>query len=270
MILGWILIAALVQGITEFLPVSSSGHLRIVGHLFEMDTPTTDVDVALHLATLLSVLFVFRHKIYALLQGSKNDEGGSKSDAPKRSYLLIFLVIASIPAGLLGVLAGDALEQSSADLKFLGGTYLANALILLLAHRASTLKSGKTLADLRWYHAAIIGAAQAFAILRGISRSGSTITAALWLGFRAETAAFFSFLMAIPVIGGAALLKLAPILTGSETISVEPVPLLVGFVATVLIGIGALKLLLASARRALWWPYALYSLLLSGACFWMA
>jgi undecaprenyl-diphosphatase len=269
MIFGWILVAALVQGITEFLPVSSSGHLRIVGHLFDIDAPATEVDIALHLATLLSVLFVFRVQIWNLI-ARRQDGDASSTQGVRPGPLLGCLLLASIPAGALGILLGDALERSSADLKFLGGTYLANALILLLAHRSSRDTQRKSLSELRWYHALIIGLAQALAILRGISRSGSTITIALLLGFRAETAAFFSFLMAIPVIGGAAILKLGPLLTGSEGVGVDPAALAVGFIITVVVGIAALKLLLASARRSLWWPYVAYSLVLSATCFWMA
>ncbi len=144
--------------------------------------------------------------------------------------------------------------------------------MLLLAHGASRKRPSRALQAMPWLHALLIGLAQMIAVARGVSRSGSTITAALLLGYAPLDAAFFSFLLAIPAIGGAALLELLPLLHSGGTVSlaVGLGPLAGAFILTFLVGVGALRLLLVSARSALWWPYAAYSLALAALCFGVA
>jgi undecaprenyl-diphosphatase len=265
-ILVFVIVAALVQGITEFLPVSSSGHLRVSGHLFEMPAANTLLDVILHLATLLAVLWVFRKAILRVFVPASQSEGDDWQGSWQRLFLLVF--VGSVPAGLLGVLAGDTLEGYAASLRFVGGAYLVNGVILLIAHRYSRKgDGGRKLSEMTLTHSFIIGLAQALAVTRGISRSGSTITASIILGYRAEAAAFFSFLLAIPVIGGAAFLELYPVLKGSESIDFPLSYLLLGFGIAFFVGILALNLLLASVKRAIWLPYVVYSFGLSAVCF---
>lgn len=254
-------VAAVVQGITEFLPVSSSGHLRLVGHFFGLDEPATAVDISLHLATLLSVLLVFRDDLRAQMRPASHRRSGQ--GGPLRLAGLV--IVGSLPAAFVGIGFGDDLEAMSASLQAIGYAYLANATILLVAHGVGRKKARRSLDAMPFGHALLIGCAQAFAIVRGISRSGSTITAALVLGYGASEAAFFSFLLAIPAIGGAALLKLLPLLEGgAATAGMAAGPLLVGFVLSFVVGVAALRLLLASARRAVWWPYVLWSGALAG------
>ena len=267
--MNWTLVLALslLQGITEFLPVSSSGHLRIAHHFFGETSVSTTQDVALHLATLLSVLWVFREEIFALVRSKKPE--GNPQDNPGLASTLGILIIGSLPAGIVGVFLGDSLEELTTSLRIVGFAYLINAAILLGAHRSGKHPGGKTLADMNLRDAFLIGLAQSFAIVRGISRSGSTITAGLLLGYRAESAALFSFLLAIPVIGGASLLEFLPLLTSStslaDLIQVDITELALSFVLTLFIGIGALRALLVSAKKSLWWPYSIYSILLGVA-----
>ncbi len=257
------LVAAVVQGVTEFLPVSSSGHLRVLGHLFGLDEPATAFDVTLHLATLLSVLFVFRGDIRRILTGRSASE--DSAGLPGFSRLVLIVVAGTIPAAFLGVFAGDAMESFSADIRVVGAAYLLNTGILILAHRTSRRHPDRPMHQMTVLMALAIGLAQALAITRGISRSGTTITAALLLGFSPDAAALFSFLLAIPVIAGAAALK-APDLLASPEVAAAPGQLLAAFVAAFVTGVAALRLLLHTVRKAVWLPYAGYCLALALLC----
>ncbi len=262
MIWVWICIAAGIQGITEFIPVSSSGHLRIVSELFSRVTADTGTDVMLHLATMLSVLWVFRSQLKSTLFVSS--ESNPQGVQPAR--FLGWVVLATVPVGVVGLVFGDRLETASTSLGFLAATYLGNALVLFMAHRVSRRQTRLTLKDFTWLFALLIGLAQAVAVTRGISRSGTTITMALILGFEVEAAAFFSFMIAIPAILGAVAVKIGPVVLGSESLTIAWGPMSLGFLLAFLVGVGALKVLLASARRAIWWPYVIYSLGLSVLC----
>jgi len=267
-ILLFVFVAALVQGVTEFLPVSSSGHLRVLGHIFEMPDSNTLLDVVLHLATLLAVLWVFRAPILGVLGLRKEPEENLKLWKGSWQKLVLLVFVGSLPAGVLGILAGDTLEGYAASLRFVGCAYLVNGFILLIAYKKSSQgQGGRELSEMSLIHSFLIGLAQALAVTRGISRSGSTITASLFLGYRAESAAFFSFLLAIPVIGGAAFLEIYPVLKGTESVTFELSYLMAGFVVSFGVGILALKLLLASVKRAIWLPYLVYSFGLSAVCF---
>ena len=267
-ILVFVIVAALVQGVTEFLPVSSSGHLRISGHFFELPAANTLLDVILHLATLLAVLWVFRRQIIAIFVPQRQRVDDDWQGSWTRLAALVF--VGSLPAGVLGILAGDTLEGYAASLRFVGGAYLLNGTILLIAHRRSrSADGGRSLSEMTLLHSLLIGTAQALAVTRGISRSGTTITASMLLGYRAQAAAFYSFLLAIPVIGGAAFLEIYPVLKGTESVSFSTPHLLLGFTLAFLVGILALKLLLASVKRAIWLPYVVYSFGLSAVCFFL-
>ena len=255
---------SVLQGITEFLPVSSSGHLRIAHHFFGEHEASTAQDVILHLATLLSVFWVFRNEFLALFKPNSPDGGAEQTPGLTRTAALV--IIGTIPAGIAGVFGGETLEELTTHLSHVGYAYLANAGILLVAHVAGKRNGAKNLHDMSLRDALLIGLAQSVALFRGISRSGSTITAGLCLGYNAASAALFSFLLAIPAIGGAAVLQLLPILKGeasyASTFQAEPLEFVVMFGLTFFIGVAALRLLLASAKKSLWWPYAIYSILL--------
>jgi undecaprenyl-diphosphatase len=197
-----IIVLSVLQGVTEFLPVSSSGHLRIAHHFFGQDSPSTAQDVILHLATLLSVFWVFRSELISLLKPGHSERGDSQTPGLFRTGTLI--LVGTIPVGIVGIFFGESIENLTTHLNRIGYAYLANAAILLVAHRAGSHAAGKDLHAMSLRDALIIGLAQSVALVRGISRSGSTITAALCLGYSAVPAALFSFLLAIPAIGGAA------------------------------------------------------------------
>ncbi len=190
------LVLGVLQGLTEFLPVSSSGHLVVAEGLLRLDAPGVAVEVMLHLATLLAVVIVYRVALIRLAGGLWRRE----SDA---SAQVIFLVAASVPAAVIGLTFRDALTAAFGSFRLVGIDFLLTGLLLastrwIKPRPERTITLGTAL---------LVGMAQAVAILPGISRSGTTIAAALWRGVPAWRAAEFSFLMALVVIAGSGILE---------------------------------------------------------------
>lgn len=223
------LILGIVQGLTEFLPVSSSGHLILFKHLFGMDTARFDLsfDIAVHVATLAAVCVVFRKKIWALL----------KKPFQKYTYML---VIATIPAVIVGLLFDDFIDGISQSGGFLGIAFLITAAVLLIAEKCG--KRSKEDADIGPGEAAVIGIAQGIAVMPGISRSGSTLAAGMITGLKKETAMDFSFIMSIPIILGSAVLGVKDIV--ENPVKPDFLVLLIGMVAAGLSGYFAIKFML--------------------------
>lgn len=193
------IILGLIQALTEFLPVSSSGHLVIGQQLLGVNPEGgAAFEVAVHLGTLLSILVVLRAEIVSLLKGFL--PSGDRNELWWQE--IKFICLSALPAGLIGVLFKDALEASFSNLKGVGLALCLTGLILLSTKSRQGKRQTLTLRDTLF-----IGFAQAFAILPGISRSGSTISMALWLGIDRDRAAKLSFLMSLPVVAGAGLLK---------------------------------------------------------------
>ncbi len=201
------LILGFIQGATEFLPVSSSGHLVIGQALLGVEIPGVLFEVAVHVATLVSILLVYRTRVGDLARGALT------GDRDALAYVGL-VVVATIPAGLLGVFAKDAVERLF-DNPWAPGAALLVTGTFLWTSRAALERAA--LERPTWAGALLIGVAQAFALVPGISRSGATVVAALWLGLEAREAAAFSFLMAVPAIGGAAVLQIPDLLEGTAT-----------------------------------------------------
>ncbi|MFO7652881.1 MAG: undecaprenyl-diphosphate phosphatase [Candidatus Krumholzibacteriia bacterium] len=196
-----VLALAAVQGLTEFLPVSSSGHLVLMQHFIGASPGDLFFDVVLHCGTLGSVLVVYRREVGRLL----------RLDAAARGYLFA-LALGTVPAGLVGVGLQATVERLFVSPATAGAGLLITAGLLLSTLRARAPEASRGIA---WQprppslsRALLIGCAQALAICPGISRSGATITAALWLGLPRDEAARFSFLLSVPAIGGALVLHL--------------------------------------------------------------
>jgi undecaprenyl-diphosphatase len=176
-----VLILSLVQGITEFLPVSSSGHLVIFQKLFGLNEAPILFDVLLHIGTLISIVFYFRKSLFSLLKFEKND-----------IKLIALIVFGTIPAMFVGFLAKDQIEAAFNSLKMTGISFLITALFLFSTRMVSRLiKVNKGLSGITWLDALIVGIFQAIAILPGVSRSGSTITGSLWRGLSNKAAFVF-------------------------------------------------------------------------------
>ncbi len=230
------IILGIIQGLTEFLPVSSSGHLVIAEHLLPgWHQPGIVFEVLLHLATLLAVIIFFRRDLFKLLQSLFC----SGPENRRQRRFLAMLILATIPTGIIG-LAGKKIFISLFDrLDVVGAMLLITALLLWLAEsrdpehmREQELSPGKAI---------LVGIVQGLAILPGISRSGSTISCAMLAGIEPKTAARFSFILSIPAIAGAALLNL------KEIQAIPPSQFsacLCGALAALVTGLLALKLLL--------------------------
>ncbi|MDE0986282.1 MAG: undecaprenyl-diphosphate phosphatase [Schleiferiaceae bacterium] len=238
------LLLGLVQGLTEFLPVSSSGHLEIVKALFGLELSGNEsltFDVVVHLGTALSTIVVFRKEIGEIVAGllkfAWNDETKFAS----------FILLSMVPAGFIGLGFEDEISTLfEGQLLLIAATLTVTGLLLFLADRAKT--SGK---PVNAVEAVIIGLAQAIAILPGISRSGSTIATSVLLGIDREKAAKFSFLMVLPIILGKAMLDAKDIISGEALgAEVSTLSLLLGLSAAFFSGILACNWMIALVKRA--------------------
>ncbi len=194
---------SVLQGTTEFLPVSSSGHLILPSLLFSWGDQGLTFDVAVHVGTLFAVLLYFRHDMQRLTLAmfTSSVEGGNAED----SRLAWMLIAATAPAGIAGLLFSDAIEQYGRSLLVIGTTSIAFGFMLYWSDLRGSKR--RSLSEVDWNTALIIGFAQIFAIVPGTSRSGITMTAALFCNLDRAAAARFSFLLSIPIISSTGLLK---------------------------------------------------------------
>jgi undecaprenyl-diphosphatase len=246
-----ILVLAVVQGIGEFLPISSSGHvvvgLEVFDRLGHVVSDRLSVNIMLHLGTLLAILLFYRQRIWRLLGEDRRVIG--------------LLLVGSLPAGVVGVAIkttqfGAQIEKTVLENALVAGLmFPITGLMLLWSARRDT--GQVTCRELGYSRALLVGALQAFAILPGISRSGATIVAGLGCGLRRDEAATFSFLLAIPAIGGAGLIETVKLLRES-TESTPPAALAVGAAVSFAIGLTSLWWLVRWLRQGrlylfAWW-----------------
>ncbi len=198
------IILGLIQGLTEFLPVSSSAHLSLTPWLLGWQDPGLAFDVALHLGTLVAILWYFRAEWIALTHAALELVRTRRADTlPKRR--VIYLVVATIPGGLAGLLFNDLAEEAFRAPPLTAIALIVMGTVLWAADRFSP--STRTIEQVTWRDALLIGCAQMFALIPGVSRSGSTISAGRALRLDRQSAAVFSFLMAMPITAAAAFVK---------------------------------------------------------------
>lgn len=207
------ILLAFVQGLTEFLPISSSGHLVVVEHMLNLDvSELLFFDVLLHVATLIAVILFFREKILRLIKSII--PGSTETDAPEMRRWIVALAISTVITGIIGLSIKDVVEGMREELMLVGIAFLCTGALLISTwffKREET--PGADIVINLWLFAVIMGFAQGLAVLPGVSRSGATVCAALLLGTRAKTALEYSFLMSIPAVMGAALLELREVET---------------------------------------------------------
>ena len=262
------LVMGLVQGLTEFLPVSSSGHLVIVPYLFGWDDAFINslaFSVMLHMGTLVALLVYFREDWLRLVPaGFATIRDRSFHDDPDRR-LAWLLVAATIPAALAGFLLNDLIETQFRQVGLVALMLVVGAVILWLADHLGARTKG--IKDVTFPLAIGLGAAQALALVPGISRSGISISAARFAGLDREAAARFSFLMATPVTLGAGIFEARKLLAGEAGVQVEILPLVVGMIAALVAGLAAIHFMLRYLRtRSLdifvWYRIALAAVVL--------
>ena len=253
--MDWIeaLILGLVQGLTEYLPVSSSGHLAIGQALFGMEDGSANLmfTVAVHVATVLSTLVVLHKEIAWIVKGlfsssgAQNGNGGYWQKEEARYALNI--LVSMIPVGIVGLFFKDKVEEIfGSGLLIVGCMLLLTAALLIFSYYAKPRPKEK----ISWKDAFIIGIAQACAVMPGLSRSGSTIATGLLLGNKKESLAQFSFLMVIPPILGEALLDVLKAVKGEEAFGgIDMLPLIVGFVAAFVAGCLACKWMISIVKK---------------------
>lgn len=298
------LLLGVVQGLTEFFPVSSSGHLVMVQEVLGITVQGIAFEIVVHVATLISVLIVYRARVLWLFRGLL--ASGEESTA---GYALR-LVLASVPAALVFFLAGDWVEAQFDDPAFSGamllvtGSFLwstrwargrarpgmVEVLPILAAAGAAALfgqlpsflavgalvavilAAARLLAPAEWHEvptwggAVAMGVAQSVALFPGISRAGSTVVAGLWRRFDAVAAAEFSFLMSVIAVAGAAVLKIPDAM--EQGFGVGPVPLAVGFVASAVSGVLAIRFFVAMLRNQSFYNFAWYCWVVAVAFLW--
>ena len=243
--MDWIeaLILGIIQGLTEYLPVSSSGHLAIGQALFGMENGEENLmfTVAVHVATVLSTLVILWSEIDWILKGLFKFELNAET-----KYVLNILV-SMIPVGIVGVFFKDTVEEIfGSGLLVVGICLLITASLLIFSYLAKPRQKE----HISWKDALIIGIAQAVAVLPGVSRSGSTIATGLLLGNKKEALAQFSFLMVIPPILGEALLDVMKMMKGEQVMgTMETWPIIVGFLAAFISGCVACKWMINIVKR---------------------
>jgi undecaprenyl-diphosphatase len=259
------LVMGIVQGLTEFLPVSSSGHLILVPWLFGWDDPFINslaFSVMLHVGTLGALLIYFASDWVRLVPaGLATIRDRSFRDDPDRK-LAWLLVAATIPAALAGFLLNDVFEEAVRAPGVVAITLIIGGIILWLADRLGA--TTKRIGDVTFPLAFGLGIAQAIALVPGISRSGISITAARIAGLDRASAARFSFLMATPVTAGAALFELRKLISGESGVDVSIAPLVVGLVAAFLSGLLAIRVLLDYVRSHSFDIFVAYRFVLAG------
>ena len=260
------LIMGLIQGLTEFLPVSSSGHLIIVPELLGWQDPFIDslaFSVMLHIATLVALLAYFRADWVRLVPaGLAALRDRSFRGDPDRK-LAWLLALTTIPAIIAGVLLNDPIENAFREARLVAVTLVVGAAILWLADRWGSQQRG--IADVGFGTALGLGLAQAIALVPGISRSGISISAGLFAGLTRESAARFSFLMATPITALAGAWEVRKLVAGEAGVEASIGPLVVGMVAALLSGLFAIAVLLRFLRSHSLSVFIVYRVLLAAA-----
>jgi undecaprenyl-diphosphatase len=241
-----------VQGVAEFFPISSSGHLILVPEIFGWEVQSVAFDAVMHVATLGAVSFAFLPEVKKILMGML---GNAKERVWGRLGWMI--IVATIPAGLAGVFLKDMIETTFRDPRVVAGSLIVWGLYLAFADRkAPDPTPDKTVERTNWKQAISVGVAQAIALIPGTSRSGITISTGMLAGMDRETAAKFSFLVGVPAIAGAGALGFVDVFQGN--IGVGTAPLIAGFVSAFLSGFIAIRLLLSLVQMRSYLPFVFY------------
>ncbi len=241
------LILGLVQGLTEFLPISSSGHLVLAEEILDYSAPGLLLETVVHVATTLAVIIFFRRRFVEIIKRLPED--------PATRRLVLMLGLAFIVTAGLGLAMGDRIVSAFESPALVGGMLLTTGVVLLSTRYIKPISGATSLFGITWKVALLIGLAQGLAIFPGISRSGLTIVAGLWVGTERTAAAEFSFLLSVPTILAASLfsLWLEPDLSGADAGS-----LLIAGAAAFISGLVAIQWLMLWLQKGQLWWFSMY------------
>jgi undecaprenyl-diphosphatase len=248
-----------IQGVTEFLPVSSSAHLILVPWLLGWKDQGLTFDVVLHAGTLIAILSFFWRDWIGMIFGPVHKDYLTSGEPAASPWLLPLIICGTIPAAVAGFMAEGIIETKLRNPLVLSITMIGLALLLWLAEKRARLK--KELQNIGFLDALSIGTAQALALIPGTSRSGITITTGLFRGLTREAAARFSFLLSGPIIAGAALKKVLD-LRHTGVPAADHLPMLLGFLASLMTGYLTIKLLLRFLQKNTLYIFVAYRILL--------
>ena len=250
------IILGIIQGVAEFLPISSSAHLIIFPYLFGWESSSMAFDVALHFGTMMAVLLIFFKDWWNLFVGAIRDVKTKKKSTDGKMFW--YLVVATIPAGLVGLLLDDVIENVIRNNIWIIASCLAvMGMLIYLGDKWAThhYKRDKRFEDITLKEAIIIGISQAFAVVPGFSRSGTTILAGRLQGISKEAITKFTFLLSVPVICGATILKVGDLVLTKEVI--------IGILASFAMGVIAIKFLLSYIKKHDFSVFAFYRVILA-------
>ncbi|MBE2199140.1 MAG: undecaprenyl-diphosphate phosphatase [Anaerolinea sp.] len=261
------ILLGIVQGFTEFLPISSSAHLVLIPSLFQMPLPDLSLIGSVHLGTLLAVMIYFRNDLWLIVVAMGQGIRLRQPLAAPDSRLGWYILLGSVPAATAGLLLGPFFERTFSRPQAAAGFLLVTAVLLVTGERM--LSGKKQVGQVSWPDALVIGLFQALALFPGISRSGSTMTAGLWRGLDRPTTARFSFLLGIPITLGAGLATTLNMFAASAK-PVHAAVLIVGFLTAGISGYFCIHFLLTWLRRHSFYLFAGYCAAFGVLYLWLA
>ncbi|MBP3950505.1 undecaprenyl-diphosphate phosphatase [Bacillus suaedae] len=255
------LLLGLFQGLTEPIPISSSGHLVLLQHFIGINVEGLSLELIVNFASLLAVLLIYRQSVLELTKGTLRYVVTRKKEDQADFRFVLYLVLATIPAGVIGVLFGDVISDYLTGLTVIGVTLVVTGIALWTIRN---LKGRKNDAELRAKDAVIIGLAQAVALIPGISRSGATIVAAMGLGMKQETALKFSFLLYIPISVGGTILGFSDFIN-LPNVSELLIPYIIAFIGSLVASYFSLKWFMGIMARGNLIYFAIYCFVVGSA-----
>lgn len=253
-----IVVLALIQGLTEFLPISSSAHLVLLPRIVDWPRQGLDFDVAIHVGTLLAVIVYFQRDLRGLVRGWARSLHGEASDEGRLAWGLLLGVL---PIAVIGLVLEAIFDYDSHELPVAAVATCTVVFALLLGAAGLFARGERRDSSLRWWEALLIGAAQAFAVLPGTSRAGVTMTCGLFLGLSRRSAARFSFLLAVPTILLAGGYEALQVVRGDR---VDGPAMLLGAILAGLVAFPCIHVFLRLVERVGLMPFAVYRLALGG------
>lgn len=264
LILKYIVIA-FVQGVAEILPISSSGHMVITKHILGIGTEDLSFEIFLHFASLIAIVFFLRKRLFELVKDflifvfkRPNIEDANYSKIKNNFIICIYIVVATIPAGILGILLEDIIGQHLTSLLFVGIFLIITAILLYIS---TLIKCEKEIHEIKWYNALAIGLFQCVGILPGISRSGSCIVGSKAQKVNQNDSAEFAFLLAIPIMLGSAIFSINDISIAFQNKELI-IPYIIAFIVTLFATYVALAIFLKIVRKQKLYYFSIYCILM--------